>query len=130
LNAGTESDIDIAFARLAQLHTDALIVGTDVFFVSRSEKLVALAERYAIPAIYEVRAFATAGGLISYGPSLTALNREAGMYTGKMLNGITIASLPIIQPHQFELVINLNTAKALGLTVPPSILTRADEVIE
>ena len=130
LNAGTESDIDIAFARLAQLHTDALIVGTDAFFVSRSEQLVALAERYAIPANYEVRAFTTAGGLISYGPSLTELNREAGMYTGKILNGITIASLPIIQPHKFELVINLNTAKALGLTVPPSILTRADEVIE
>jgi putative ABC transport system substrate-binding protein len=130
LNAGTESDIDTAFAGLAQLHTDALIVGTDVFFVGRSEQLVALAKRYAIPAIYEVRAFAMAGGLISYGPSLTALNREAGMYTGKILNGITITSLPIAQPTNFELVINLTTAKALGLTVPQTLLARADEVIE
>ncbi|MFL5256603.1 MAG: ABC transporter substrate-binding protein [Rhodopila sp.] len=130
LNASTESDIDTAFAGLAQLHTDALIVGTDVFFVSRSEQLVALAERYAIPAIYEVRAFAMAGGLISYGPSLMALNREAGMYTGKILNGITIASLPIIQPTKFELVINLKTAKALGLAIPQMLLASADEIID
>ena len=130
LNASTESDIDAAFAGLAQLHTDALIVGTDVFFVSRSEQLVALAKRYAIPAIYEVRAFATAGGLISYGPSLTALNREAGIYVGKVLKGIKIASLPVTQPTKFELAINLKAANALGLTVPQSLLARADEVIE
>src|SRR3954453_17762435 len=130
LKAGTESDIDTAFAGLARLHTDALIVGTDVFFFSRSEQLVALAERYAIPAIYEVRTFATAGGLISYGPSLMALNREAGMYIGKVLNGIKIASLPVAQPTKFELVINLKTAKALGLSVPQLLLASADEVIE
>jgi putative tryptophan/tyrosine transport system substrate-binding protein len=130
LKAGTESDIDAAFAALVQLHVDALVVGTDVFFVSQREQFVSLAARYAIPAIYEGNTFATAGGLISYGPSLTALNRQAGIYVGKILKGVTPTMLPVSRPDKFELVINLKTAKTLGLTVPQSLLVRADEVIE
>ena len=130
LKAGTEDEIDDAFASLVQLRTDGLIVSPNAFFVSRREQLVVLASRYAIPAIYPRRQFATAGGLISYGSSLTAVYRRMGIYVGKILNGAKPADLPVQQPSIFQLVVNLKTAKELGLTVPPSILARADEVIE
>ncbi len=130
LKAGSESEIDTAFASFVQLSARALVVGGDALFTSRREQLVALASRHAVLAIYEYREFPAAGGLISYGPSLTGTWHQLGIYVGKILNGAKPADLPVQQPTIFELVVNLNTAKALGLTVPPSILARADEVIE
>jgi putative ABC transport system substrate-binding protein len=130
LKASSESEIDAAFGSLAQQQVEALFVDADGYFVSRREQIVALAARHTVPAIYAYRDFAAAGGLISYGPSLAAASRQVGIYSSMILKGAMPADLPVVQPTSFELTVNLKTAKALGLTIPPSILARADEVIE
>ncbi len=130
LLARDEAAIDAAFANAAQLHAGAILVGSDPFFNSQRDKIIALAARYSIPAIYEQREFALAGGLMSYGTNLTDGYRQVGVYAGRILKGEKPGDLPIVQSSKFEFVINLKTAKALGLTIPQGLLNAADEVIE
>jgi putative ABC transport system substrate-binding protein len=130
LPASTPSEIDRAFGTLVELHADALVVSTDPLFTNQRAQIVALAARHAVPAIYVWREFVEAGGLMSYGTDLTDSYRQAGIYTGKILNGAKPADLPVQQVVKVQLFINLTTAKALGLTVPLPLSGRADEVIE
>jgi len=129
-NARTELEIDTAFAAFAQQKTGALLVVSDPFYASRRGQLAALALRHAMPAMFELREYAAAGGLMSYGPSLADGYRLGGVYAGEILQGAKPANLPVMQPSKFDLVINLTTAKALGLTIPDKLLALADEVID
>jgi putative ABC transport system substrate-binding protein len=130
LKAGTDREIDAAFVSLVQARTGALLVGNDPLFSNRVEQIAGLAAHYAIPTMYSTREFVAAGGLISYGSSLTDGYRQVGSYAGRILRGEKPADLPVQQTTKIELIVNLKTAKALGLTVPPTLLALADEVIE
>ena len=129
-NVGVDEDIDRTFASLTQKGIGGLSVASGPFLSSRRERIVALAARYAIPTLYTYRAFAAAGGLVSYGASFADLMHQAGIYAGRIIRGDKAGDLPVVQPTKFELVINLKTAKALGLQIPPMLLTLADEVVE
>jgi putative ABC transport system substrate-binding protein len=129
-NASTLNELNTAFAAIAEQRPDALLVGTDPFFLLRREELTVLAARIGVPAIYPFREFAPSGGLISYGTNIASTYRQAGIYTGRILKGTKPAELPIMLPTKFQMVVNLKTAKVLGLEVPPSLLAVADEVIE
>jgi putative tryptophan/tyrosine transport system substrate-binding protein len=130
LSASTERDVDLAFESLKQKRVDALLIAADPFLFARADQLIALAARQALPTLYFRSEFAQAGGLISFGSNFADFFRVIGLYAGQILRGAKPAELPVQQPTKFELVINLKTAKALGLTVPPSLLSQADEVIE
>ncbi len=130
LNAGTERDIDSAFATLAHEGAGALLIGPDGFFYSRRDQIVALAGRYVVPTLYSWPEYVRAGGLVSYGSSLSDANRLVGVYAGQILKGVNPADLPVVQSTKVELILNLKTAKALGITFPNTLLGRADEVIE
>jgi putative ABC transport system substrate-binding protein len=130
LNGGTDESMDESFAVLAKQRVAALLVGGDAFFDVRRDRLIALAARHSVPAIYQFREYALAGGLMSYGASIADMYRQVGVYVGRVLHGEKPADLPVVQPTRFELVINLKTAKALGLVVPNSMQLLADEVIE
>jgi ABC-type uncharacterized transport system substrate-binding protein len=130
LNATTESEIDLAFATLTRQRLSTLVISSDAFFTNRRDRLVALAARYEVPAVYAFREFASTGGLVSYGTDVSDAHRRVGIYAGRILKGEKPADLPVQQVTKLELVVNLKTAKALGLTIPTSILVRADEVIE
>jgi putative tryptophan/tyrosine transport system substrate-binding protein len=130
LDGGTDERIETAFAALAPQHVAALLVGADPFFDTRRERLVALASQHRMPAIYQFREYAVAGGLMSYGTSITDMYRLVGLYVGRVLKGEKPADLPVMQVTKFELVINLTTAKALGVRISDNLLSLADEVIE
>jgi putative tryptophan/tyrosine transport system substrate-binding protein len=130
LEASTDRDFDTVFATLKRLHAGALVIAPDAFFISRTEQLGALTARHAVPAVTQFREFAVAGGLMSYGGSFTEPTRQVGIYTGRILKGEKPQNLPVQQTTKVELVINLRTAKALGVTVPQSVQNRADEVME
>jgi putative tryptophan/tyrosine transport system substrate-binding protein len=130
LQASTASEIDAAFRALVELRADALVVSEDSYFITQIYQIVALAAGHAVPTIYGWREIAAAGGLMSYGTSLADSYRQVGIYAGKVLKGVKPADLPVQQAVKIELIINLKTAKALGLTLPTSLLVRADEVIE
>jgi putative ABC transport system substrate-binding protein len=130
VEASTESDLDAAFTNLVHHNVAALVVEPDPFFADQATKIVAIAARHSLPAVYQLRKFAAAGGLASYGTGIAEANRQVGVYAGRILNGTKPGDLPVVQSTKFELVINLKTARALGLTVPPALLAIADEVIE